>query len=1645
MHFKHFTRLFLLIGMIGLMSNSARAQMDPGNRELVTIGTGTNPTTLAPIYTPQNYSLTQQIYTADEIDTDGLITSIGFHYVYNETKTFNVDVFMKHVSIDGFSDNKDKVALTSSDKVFSGNITASTGWVTITLDQPFDYNGTSNLLIAVDNNTGTGFYIFSGGVWEYTSTSLNGKYSILYSGNSTNIDPYNPSVFTVNYSRPNLQLSITSTATCPKPHDLTIDNLTATSANLVWTAGGDEQEWDILLLNDATIPDENAPATISSVTNNPYALTLNQNTTYYAYVRAVCGGDDKSRWSRALSFTTPQVAIELGTSNPTFEDGFETSCDWILINGDRPNQWCWGTATHNGIGSTKALYVSNDNGQTNAYSEGYGNYCMVYASKLFNLEEGTYTFSFDWRCKGTSTSDYLRVALVPANTELTASSSTPSGFSYNSLPTGWIALDGGSKLNLQETWTTQVNDLHVATGSYKMVFAWRNGSYSQNNPPAAVDNIRIDYQSCPRPLNVVATNVEARTATLSWTPGTTGQSNWEIFHTTVGSIVPNDQPTAMAQTTGNNYTFSFAANTLTPATTYYTFVRADCGSGDKSPWSEVCSFTTEPSCQTPSNLTAMVLDANSARLDWTPRSGENAWEIYVTQSADVPGNNVTGASVETHPTTVSITPNTTYYAYVRANCGGNDGKSAWSNAVTIYAGYCQPAPTSVDRNGITNVTFGTGNEVVNNSQRPTSSPFYGDYSSQIGAAPAGSEVSVAITYETGYTYGTLIWIDWNNNFEFEDSEIMYVGESTNSNPTTLNASFMVSSTQSVGHYRMRIGGADSYFNSYVNSNPHTGKHSPCYSSGYAVFHDYTLHVTEAPSCPMPTHFEVDEQARTASFSWTAGGSETQWEFSCSETSGAPEQGSVISDNPHTVNNLQPNTQYYAYIRAICDTENGDYSDWMELSFTTAEACPAPTNLTYNGVGSNVATVSWTAGATGQNAWNLQYKKHSDTDWSDPIEVNDANSYQLTGLSAITSYDVQVQAVCGDEDGQSTWLTKTNLFTTDCGALELPYSYGFEENVATGSYPMPKCWNRIAYSTQNNPNAKYPYVHEATNSQPYAHGGNGNNSTSGHSLYLWRNSSSSNEAAILPEMDGSYDMNKIQISFWARLHNNATNQTLSIGVMNSTTSGYSEVATVNIESDHFTPYTVSLADYNGTGRYIAIKCGSGSDVKYYIDDITVNYIPSCQIPTELAATVNSASLTTLIWQPGGNETEWELEVIDENSNITQTISVTDNPTYTLTTNRATTYSASVRAICGGDDFSDWSNPISFTTECGILPVDAQNPFFEDFNGTTFPPTCWQKVNFGELGETNGWQVNMNNNLDDQGAVSSDFKGETWLFLPHMHIEGNATLSFDNLFSTGTSYCTSSIMVSTDAIDNLESIKEEGFIGEHFTQIWAADPTNLPSTKRNETVSLGSYNGQDVHIAFRYEGSYTTGQRTWYIDNVEVYVEATQAVTLTQGWNWWSPTVETTLEELETAIGINGITIKSQDAGFADYDEEDQEWTGNLDAIVSGQMYKIQVNAECIFTLSGKALSNVNITIEQGHNWFGYTGLQTITINQAFENFTPAEGDRINAFDGHFANYEDGEWIGNLTHLQPGQGYIYNSQDTNSKTLIFNKNQLIQQTK
>lgn len=266
---------------------------------------------------------------------------------------------------------------------------------------------------------------------------------------------------------------------CLKPTGLVVSNVAATSATLAWVAGGTETTWEICLNGDETNP--------IAVNANPYDLTgLTDGTNYSVKVRAACSDTDKSDWSLEISFATPQIAV-----NVPFSDDFENGNKWLLVNGNLTNAWALGEATSKE--GEHSLYISNDDGVSNEYT--VNSSAMVYATKLFNFEAGKYAFSYDWKAKGEagySIYDYLRVALVPSTVELSAATSTPSGFTPSGLPSGWIALDGGEALVDEDSWQKKEVVIDVpAAGAYKMVLAWRDDTSGGENPPAAIDNVHI--------------------------------------------------------------------------------------------------------------------------------------------------------------------------------------------------------------------------------------------------------------------------------------------------------------------------------------------------------------------------------------------------------------------------------------------------------------------------------------------------------------------------------------------------------------------------------------------------------------------------------------------------------------------------------------------------------------------------------------------------------------------------------------------------------------------------------------------------------------------------------------------------------------------------------------------------------------------------------------------------------------------------------------------------------------------------------------------------------------------------------------------------------------------------------------------------
>ena len=139
--------------MIALLTMSFMAQA-----QTITIGEGSGMTAQVPFNTFYNYSFTEQLFLASEIEFEGYVKAVKFRiaYSYNSEHTSDITVYLKNVSRNAFADGSDFEPVTEEDKVFSGSWTIPANvddWITITFDKPFHYNGTDNLLIAIDENS----------------------------------------------------------------------------------------------------------------------------------------------------------------------------------------------------------------------------------------------------------------------------------------------------------------------------------------------------------------------------------------------------------------------------------------------------------------------------------------------------------------------------------------------------------------------------------------------------------------------------------------------------------------------------------------------------------------------------------------------------------------------------------------------------------------------------------------------------------------------------------------------------------------------------------------------------------------------------------------------------------------------------------------------------------------------------------------------------------------------------------------------------------------------------------------------------------------------------------------------------------------------------------------------------------------------------------------------------------------------------------------------------------------------------------------------------------------------------------------------------------------------------------------------------
>jgi hypothetical protein len=175
--------------------------------------------------------------------------------------------------------------------------------------------------------------------------------------------------------------------------------------------------------------------------------------------------------------------IGTGGATVVFNEDFESTSSFTIVNGTQTNQWYVGNAT--AYGGTKSVYISNDSGASNAYSHSTSTVHM-YRNVTFTSSSTPYRLGFYWKAQGESTAyDCLKVYLT--ETSFTPVAGTRPTESTTVVLIGTYVLGGINNWNYANIDIPATN-----SGTTKrLVLTWYNDASGGTQPPIAVDNIML--------------------------------------------------------------------------------------------------------------------------------------------------------------------------------------------------------------------------------------------------------------------------------------------------------------------------------------------------------------------------------------------------------------------------------------------------------------------------------------------------------------------------------------------------------------------------------------------------------------------------------------------------------------------------------------------------------------------------------------------------------------------------------------------------------------------------------------------------------------------------------------------------------------------------------------------------------------------------------------------------------------------------------------------------------------------------------------------------------------------------------------------------------------------------------------------------
>jgi len=523
---------------------------------------------------------------------------------------------------------------------------------------------------------------------------------------------------------------------------------------------------------------------------------------------------------------------------------------------------------------------------------------------------------------------------------------------------------------------------------------------------------------------------------------------------------------------------------------------------------------------------------------------------------------------------------------------------------------------------------------------------------------------------------------------------------------------------------------------------------------------------------------------------------------------------------------------------------------------TAEGCPRPTDVTVTNIQDGQVTLSWQENGT-STSWIVHYKP-SNAPASYPLAtdtVYGTPTLTLYGLSSNTDYYCFVTSIC--EGGEISSASSIATFRTPCGSngiTELPYIETFSQYESLSSSPFDRyapCWSRLA----SNPDHR-PYVNIAdfpTNCLDFHY------------------TPSCYTMAVLPMLNASIPVNTVMLTFNVR-RQNLTQGTMEVGVMTnpSDASTFVPVDTVTLASSAtWEEYTTYFNSYTGVGQYLAFKVNNGGNNSIVIDDVTLDYMPSCFPVTDVTITNITQNSVTVSWS--GEAEGFDVYIHGPTMGVFYT---TENSITLTNLEPSSSYGVWVQAVCEFES-SNIIGPLNFQTMCGAVTVTADLPWtetFENYQGSddhlALSP-CWAiPVPYTNYYGTTYPIVYNNNAITHSGNRSLEIRGANCMVvLPEFTNDINTL----RLSLWGSTFTINSLYAGTMELGIIADVNNPA----SFMPLDTIAPLALGRTG-HDSPNMDHFGPYDFHnvaapsgsrIAFRYSNSYYE-ENPWNFDDFEV---------------------------------------------------------------------------------------------------------------------------------------------------------------------------------